>query len=375
MTRVTPSGATHVAPEQAGKPHRPAAPAPGAGGVPDGELVGVQPWYPWPVSRWKWLTRPVRAERLAALRIALAALLLFDVLSSYLPNAANFYGEHSLGEPPLYKNLWNDEKARWNWSLLYGVQDHTYHYAGMIVWVVAISGLLVGFFTRPCSVAVWALSITFANLNDNVDNAGDIVRGIFLFYLMISPCGATWSVDAWLKKRSGPVYISPWPLRLILLQMVIIYWANGLHKVIGEDWQTGNSLYYVMGDATLSRWSKAQFSIPYPITRLLSWSVLVWEVTLPALLIGGVIVAKVMRHFGAGMERERWWRWPYYAGLTLPAIVLAFGVMFHLGIWVTMELGLFAPYMLCFYVPLLPWERLADRARRPAAHPASPATT
>jgi hypothetical protein len=37
-------------------------------------------------------------------------------------------------------------------------------------------------------------------------------------------------------------------------------------------------------------------------------------------------------------------------------IFLAFGALFHLGIWTGMEIGGFAPYMLCLYLPLLPWE-------------------
>ena len=36
----------------------------------------------------------------------------------------------------------------------------------------------------------------------------------------------------------------------------------------------------------------------------------------------------------------------------------------HVGIGVSMELGMFALYMLCFYVPLAPWERLRN-ARLP----------
>src|SRR5581483_5576329 len=35
-------------------------------------VAGLRPWYPWPLSRWRWWTEPVPAERLAALRIGLA---------------------------------------------------------------------------------------------------------------------------------------------------------------------------------------------------------------------------------------------------------------------------------------------------------------
>jgi hypothetical protein len=48
-------------------------------------------------------------------------------------------------------------------------------------------------------------------------------------------------------------------------------------------------------------------------------------------------------------------------------IFLVFGALFHLGIWVSMEIGGFAPYMLCLYLPLLPWERSRWATKEPLA--------
>src|SRR5215475_2492192 len=106
----------------------------GAGTMSAPGVVGLRPWFPWPLSRWRWWTAPVRAERLAALRIGLAALLLVDVLTTYLPHANDYFGKGSLGEPPLYNYLWTSTK--WNWSLLYGVEDPFYHRVAMAAWVV-----------------------------------------------------------------------------------------------------------------------------------------------------------------------------------------------------------------------------------------------
>ena len=47
----------------------------------DGAVDGWSPWLPWPLSRWRWWTEPVRAERLAALRIGLGVALLLDLLT------------------------------------------------------------------------------------------------------------------------------------------------------------------------------------------------------------------------------------------------------------------------------------------------------
>jgi hypothetical protein len=317
-----------------------------------GEVVGLQPWQPWPLSRWRWWTEPVRAERLAVLRIGLAAILLLDVLLTYLPHATDFFGSDSLGAPKLTAYLFKPGKdGAWkgNWSLLRGVEDHAVLRACLWLWAAATLALLVGAATRLSAIATWVLSISFANLNPSIDNAGDTVRGILLFYLMLCPCGAVWSVDAWLGPRvgrwlgrwgsrrprrlRGPVLVHPWPLRLLFVQMALIYCASGIHKVVGSDWPLGRSLYYVMADWTLTRWSYAQVPVPYILTRLLTWTILAWEVLFPLLMI---------------------WR-------PLRIAALFFGASMHLGIFVNMELGGFGPYMLCLYLPLLPWERWANR--------------
>jgi len=153
---------------------------------------------------------------------------------------------------------------------------------------------------------------------------------ILLFYLMLCPCGAVLSVDALFKKRAGPVYVHPWPLRLIFVQMIFIYFVNGLYKLFGASWLEGDSLHYVLGDLALTRFSQLQAPIPHRVTQIMTWSVLIWEVSFPVLVL------------------EKWTR----------RIALVVGVLFHLGIFATMELGGFVPYALCMYLPLVPWERL-----------------
>jgi hypothetical protein len=324
--------------------------------------VGLKPWLPWPLSRWRWWTDPVRAERLAALRIGLCTVLLLDVLFTYWPNAAVFFGRDSLGSPEIYSWMFPKERApdvladptawlswlfrqrHWRWSLLRDVGDPRAIAAAMAVWIAAIAFLLVGVCTRLNAVAVWALSTSFAYLNPGIDNAGDTVRGILLFYLMLTPCGAAWSLDAWLLRKRGterePVFIYPWALRLLFVQMTLIYFCNGVHKFVGHDWREGSSLYLVLGDLTLARFPYPSLPVTYFLLRLSAWFVLVWEVLFPLFLM---------------------WR-------PIRIVALAFGATFHVGIWLTMELGCFAPYMLCFYLPLLPWERWADRRRSPGAH-------
>ncbi len=301
-------------------------------GPPPSAVVGLKPWLPWPLARSRWWTAPVAAERLAALRIGLAAVLLADLLLTYLPGLHDFFGADALGGPDLFGYLC--QAPHWNWSLLAGVREPHLLSAALYVWIAATVGLLVGFQTRLCAAVVWVLSVSFANLNAYIDNAGDQVRGIVLLYLLLSPCGAVWSVDAWLRRRQPQaVCVYPWPLRLLWLQLVLIYFCNGLYKVSGRDWLQGNSLYYVLADLSLARVSYAQFPVPLFLMRLGTWVVLAWELGFPL--------------------------WVALPWTRRPA--LWFGVAFHLGIWLLMEIGGFAPYMLTLYLPLLPWERWRGR--------------
>ncbi len=91
----------------------------------------------------------------------------------------------------------------------------------------------------------------------------------------------------------------------------------------------------------LSRWSFAQLPLPFWMTAVLTYCCVWWEALFPVLV---------------SWRRTRAW-------------TLWFGVSFHAGIFLTMEVGWFSIYSLCFY-PV--W--IADRfwiRRRDAQTPLS----
>ena len=88
-----------------------------------------------------------------------------------------------------------------------------------------------------------------------------------------------------------------------------------------------------MGDFTLTRFSQADNLLPLWALQAMTWSVLVWEVSFPIMIL------------------HPWSR----------VVALIFGALFHFGILFSMELGFFVPYALCLYLPLLPWERWIGR--------------
>jgi hypothetical protein len=245
-----------------------------------------------------------------------------------------------------------DKTAWWVRLLRSWQQDDMLLVTAMCMWIGSAILLLVGCATRLAAVSTWVISMSFASANSYVENAGDTIRLILLFYLMFCPCGAVWSVDVWFKRAgplsredrphvpsegAGPVYVHPWPIRLIFIQMILIYFMNGLYKLLGPTWQDGTAVHYVLGELTLTRFSQVALPLPIELTRALTWLVVTWELAFPLMVL---------------------WKWPRRVALT-------FGVLFHLGIFATMELAGFVPYALCMYLPLIPWERRSDSLARP----------
>src|SRR5262249_45400554 len=104
---------------------------------------------------------------------------------------------------------------------------------------------------------------------------------------------------------------------------------NGVFKLGGEHWHGGQALTVLLGDAGWTRWSFARWPLAEWLLCGMTWAVLAWEVGFPALMLT--------------------------RSLRTPALV--FGVLVHLGSGLARRLGPFPVYMLCLYLPLLPWER------------------
>jgi uncharacterized membrane protein YphA (DoxX/SURF4 family) len=304
----------------------------------EGTVVGLKPCLPPPLSRSPWWTEPVRAERLAALRVGVGLTLLLDVLGTYLPRARDFYGPDSLTAPGTF--VWDTSPLEWHRVLLDRVSTFETWYVLLWVWAAAGALLALGVLPRAAAAVAWFFSVSVTRISPAMHNSGDQVRNILLLYLILTPCGAVWSLQSWRRRRDGPVFVHPWALRLLLIQLAITYLINGLFKMRGAHWHSGRALSLVLGDSAWTRWSFAGWPLPAWLLQAMTWGVVLWELTFPFCL--------------------------FVPRLRAPALWM--GVAFHVGTGVTMRLGPFPLYMLCLYLPLIPWEqfRVAERGlRRP----------
>jgi hypothetical protein len=209
---------------------------------------------------------------------------------------------------------------------------------GMLtLWAMAAVLLLAGWRPRLFAGIAWLFSMSCIGLNPYLHNSGDHVRNIILFYLMLSPCEAAWSLTDWrlLRQRSSaaPRWIAAWSVRLLFIQLASIYFFNGVYKLAGPSWREGVMLQQVLANLAWTRLSFAQLPLPEQLVRYLTWIVLFWELGFPCLMM--------------------------HPRLRTPTLLL--GVGFHVGTGALLQLGPFPLYMLCLYLPLIPWERWTDR--------------
>jgi hypothetical protein len=334
-------------------------------------------------------TRPIRAESLAAFRIALGLTILANQLTGIGPNLLFFSGPDGIcpleahdawlersgrvcllrgpvSLPLLGRWLpgdWDREHprlSRWvppeqarawaEWGrrpssvrLLFGI------------YLAALVCLTLGLCTRLAALASLLLAVTFNHALAEMMNGGDSLFCNGLYFLLLAPAGAAWSLDHLIRARlgrapaAGGVYIAPWSVRLMQIQVAVMYLFTGLAKLsdlhwedgwLHGDWLDGTALYWVFNDVAITRWSYAQLPLPMGLCRLLTWGTLAFEIGF------GLLV---------GIRPLRRW-------------VLLFGVGLHLGILAVMEIGWFSQVTLCWYLLFVPGERLAGLAEWARLH-------
>ena len=286
-----------------------------------------------------WWTRfwhePIRAEQAAGVRIFFMITLITDLLVEYIPHLELFYGPDGVAPEGVvdYSNA-----TLWRWTgFLFRTDNMIAIYIFFGVFLTACVLFLIGWKTRWMGVLVYLLTLAFQTRNFMFLNYGDDVLMCALFLLMFTPSGKALSLDRWLEKRrhpdrvDNPPMIAPWSIRLFQLQLCLIYFTTGFAKLQGEEffsttWTEGSTIYYVLNNLRRTRFSYALVPVPYWITVAMTWSSLAFEVLFPLLVL---------------FRWTRFW-------------TLWFGVLFHLGIFVFMDIGFFSIYMIALYGAWIP---------------------
>jgi hypothetical protein len=266
---------------------------------------------------------PVETSTVALFRIAFGLLVLGYSLS-LAPALFAFYSDDGiLPSQPHYSGTLA-------WGLL-GVFPSDA--AVLVFYFLLLIGsllLLVGLQARIAAIVVFVCLVSFGRRDPWVLNSGDLLVQVLAFYMLLMPSGAALSLDRSLSTPGRfwefPVR-SMWPLRLVQVQVSILYIAAVWAKVRGDTWNDGTAVSYAFRIADVAR-----FPVPDFVTDSLVLSNLLTYGTLAVELSLGILVwNRVLRPW-----------------------VLILGVGLHLGIDYAVRVGFFSFAVLVAYIAFVP---------------------
>lgn len=273
---------------------------------------------------------------LVLFRIVLAFLVLADLANRATDLSAHYTDAGVLPRTVLLQEV----LSRWSFSL--NIMNGETFFQALLFCVAAVAalGLLVGYRTRLMTVVVWVLLLSIQWRNPLVGGADGPLLRLMLFWAMFLPLGAYWSVDRALKSavsRPSPRFLSVATVGLFM-QIAFVYWFSAALKS-GPEWHMdGTALYYALSLDQIST-PVGQYLLNFP----------------------GLLTVMTFATFGLEALGPFLLFCPFFTGPVRTGAVMAF-MSLHLGIWLTMDIGIFpwisALCMVCF-LPGWFWEKAA----------------
>jgi hypothetical protein len=243
---------------------------------------------------------PSDAATLAVIRILAGAMLLYthavwtiDLLAFFGPQswvtveAAQFFHR---GSGMMTGELYGGDSFAW--SIFFWARTPAAVWAVHLAGLVVFACLTLGFLTRIMAILAWVLAVSYVQRTPGALFGLDQINTMLAMYLMVGPSGASYSLDAWLRRRRTAALPDTAPLdtsatvatRLIQLHMCVIYMFAGIGKLVGPAWWMGTGIWggvsnyeYQSLDATWLAW--------WPmLSATMSHVTVYWEIYYPVLI-------------------------------------------------------------------------------------------
>lgn len=189
------------------------------------------------------------------------------------------------------------------------------------------------------------------------EDGSEVTLRLLCTWTLFLPMGARFSIDAVRRSLRGQIEAHPQALAnrkvfaasqapasslavlAILLQIVVIYSFNALHKT-GETWRDGSAFHYVLHQDRIVTWLgwRLRSAVTPTLSLIASWAAVAAEAVLPLIVLNP-------------------WRWKISRRLAL-----ALALLLHAGFAAILNLGLFSFNMVGFFLLLLTdrdWATLA----------------
>ncbi len=184
----------------------------------------------------------IDSRSLAAFRILAGVLVIADlVLRSR--NFGFFYIESGVVPRSLAREL----SADYAFSIYHLTTDPTLIAALFVLQGLIALQLIVGYKTRLATVLTFLFVVSLDHHNPLVLSYADTLFRLLLFWAMFLPLGERWSLDAVHRDRTPRASVASAATALALVQVVYVYFTNGLTKSLSEEWVGGTAATLVFG--------------------------------------------------------------------------------------------------------------------------------
>jgi hypothetical protein len=233
-----------------------------------------------------------------------------------------------------------------------------------VAWSLAIAALVgslavtLGCGGRVAPLLTGQVLLALRDLNDWQGSYALITLNA-LWLLVLSRSTATLSVDCRLRtgQWTSDEPVPAWPKLLVVFQVAVIYFGNGLAK-ISAHWVPGGDLsaiYYILQQPTWQRIDMLWVAWVYPLTQIATATTWFFELSWPL-----VLVALWLRRTGDRTTRLR----RLAHRFDLRKLYLAVGLALHGFIALSLDVGPFLLATMAFYPCLFAADELRGAGRR-----------
>jgi hypothetical protein len=280
--------------------------------------------------------KPQSCLPIALFRLFVGLLALFHCLLIG-PDLVQWYGEH--GWVLKHAGVPAFDLASFSRIYLFSLLPAGDQSTITVYWLMVISSafLAAGLVSNASAVLLWLCLMSMHAANPYADNAGIALLSICVFILIFSACGRRIAIDGLLFRRGKDAnsaecsrLCSPWPQRLLQLQIASVYFQAFWGKLGGHAWLDGSTVYYV---AHLSQY--VRIPMPFIFENALLCTLATWATLVVEFLLWSLIWVKEFRY-----------------------PILMIGLMLHVGIDAAMNVPIFEYLMIASYVLFIDAEDL-----------------
>lgn len=201
------------------------------------------------------------------------------ILYSY---AINYTQRHFLWGP--YGITTTEYSVQFKRFTLYSISDSIIYFELIFHLGIIVAMLFtVGYRTRFMTILNFVFLYSIYQQNLSILDGGNNIMTIILFFLIFVNTNEYLSVDQHLirgKDKKNNVYFNilhNFGILAIIVQLCILYLNSSLYKVMGESWQNGTAIYYIL--------QVKEFNLPWISNIVLSSDFLIVFITYFTVLI------------------------------------------------------------------------------------------